>query len=149
MSWLTIRDTSNSLIWELQKVSRTQVSDISIDIASSKTFTIIGTPHYMAPEVISGKGYGYFADLWSVGVCLYEFICGGLPFGEEADDPFEIYKEIIKKPITYPHFMADKTAKTIIEQLMNKIPEVRLGGSYTTLKNHVWFKDFNWVRVKV
>ena len=53
----------------------------------------------MAPEVISGKGYGYTADLWSVGVCLYEFICGGLPFGEEAEDPFEIYKEIIKKPI--------------------------------------------------
>ena len=69
----------------------------------------------MAPEVISGKGYGMTADLWSVGVCLYEFICGGLPFGEEAEDPFEIYKEIIKKPITYPTFMSDKTAKTMIE----------------------------------
>lgn len=34
---------------------------------SNKTFTIIGTPHYMAPEVISGKGYNYMADLWSVG----------------------------------------------------------------------------------
>jgi cGMP-dependent protein kinase len=99
----------------------------------------------MAPEVISGKGYGYFADLWSVGVCVYEFICGGLPFGEEAEDPFEIYKEIIKKPISYPHFMSDKTAKTFIEQLMNKIPEVRLGGSYSTLKSHTWFKDFDWV----
>ena len=69
----------------------------------------------MAPEVISGKGYGYTADLWSVGVCLYEFICGGLPFGEEAEDPFEIYKEIIKKPIQYPGYMADKTAKPFIE----------------------------------
>ncbi|CAD8120025.1 unnamed protein product [Paramecium sonneborni] len=114
---------------------------------SSKTFTIIGTPHYMAPEVISGKGYGYFADLWSVGVCVYEFICGGLPFGEEAEDPFEIYKEIIKKPISYPHFMSDKSAKPFIEQLMNKIPEVRLGGSYTTLKSHTWFKDFDWEKL--
>lgn len=34
---------------------------------TNKTFTIIGTPHYMAPEVISGKGYNYTADLWSVG----------------------------------------------------------------------------------
>lgn len=34
---------------------------------TNKTFTIIGTPHYMAPEVISGKGYNYMADLWSVG----------------------------------------------------------------------------------
>ncbi|KAM3128079.1 hypothetical protein pb186bvf_019842 [Paramecium bursaria] len=111
---------------------------------TSKTFTIIGTPHYMAPEVISGKGYGYTADLWSVGVCLYEFICGGLPFGEEAEDPFEIYKEIIKKPIQYPGYMADKTAKPFIEQLLNKIPEIRLGGSYTTIKANPWFKDLSW-----
>lgn len=30
---------------------------------------------------------------------------------------------------------------------MNKIPEVRLGGSYTTLKSHAWFKDFDWVLI--
>jgi hypothetical protein len=41
--------------------------------------------------------------------------------------------------------MADKTAKSFIEQLMNKTPELRLGGSYTALKAHAWFKDFNWV----
>ena len=36
----------------------------------SRTFTIIGTPHYMAPEVISGKGYTFSVDLWSVGMIL-------------------------------------------------------------------------------
>lgn len=46
----------------------------------------------MAPEVISGKGYNQMVDLWSIGIMLYEFICGGLPFGEDAEDPFEIYK---------------------------------------------------------
>ncbi|CAD8175018.1 unnamed protein product [Paramecium pentaurelia] len=109
-----------------------------------KTFTIIGTPHYMAPEVISGKGYNQMVDLWSVGVMLYEFICGGLPFGEDAEDPFEIYKEITKKPLSYPSYMSDKTAKSFIEQLLSRIPELRLGGSYQTLKQHTWFKDFQW-----
>jgi cGMP-dependent protein kinase len=37
------------------------------ELKNQKTFTIIGTPHYMAPEVISGKGYNYMADLWSIG----------------------------------------------------------------------------------
>ena len=50
----------------------------------SRTFTIIGTPHYMAPEVISGKGYNFLVDLWSVGVCLYEFMVGRVPYGEEV-----------------------------------------------------------------
>jgi len=51
----------------------------------------------MAPEVIAAKGYTYSADLWSVGVCFYEFMCGTLPFGEELEDPYEIYEEITKK----------------------------------------------------
>lgn len=76
---------------------------------------------------------------------MYEFICGGLPFGEDAEDPFDIYQEIVKKNIAYPNYMADKTAKGFIEQLMNKTPELRLGGNYTALRSHSWFKDFDWV----
>ena len=57
-----------------------------------KTFTIIGTPNYMAPEIISGKGYNYTVDLWSLGVVIYEFMAGYVPFGEDAEDPYEIYQ---------------------------------------------------------
>lgn len=48
----------------------------------------------MAPEIITGKGYTFTVDLWSIGVCLFEFMCGGVPYAEDAEDPYEIYEEI-------------------------------------------------------
>ena len=70
----------------------------------------------MAPEVITGKGYSMTVDVWSLGVCLYEFMCGFVPFGEDAEDPYLIYDEIIKKDkLTYPTYFTDNKAKTLME----------------------------------
>ena len=57
----------------------------------NKTKTTLGTPHYMAPEMILGKGYSFEVDYWAIGVCMYEFICGELPFADNSDDTMEIY----------------------------------------------------------
>lgn len=51
------------------------------NIFTTKTFTLIGTPHYMAPEVITGKGYTFTTSLYSIGINLFEFMCGYVPFG--------------------------------------------------------------------
>lgn len=72
-------------------------------------------------------------------------MCGMVPFGEEAEDPYEIYEEVIKKPLTYPNYVKDKNAKKVMEQLLSKIPEIRLGSSYASLKANVWFSSFDWV----
>ena len=66
-------------------------------VLKDKTNSIIGTPQYMAPEVIMEDYYSYEIDYWSIGVCLYEFYCGNIPFGENVNEPLDIYVEIIKK----------------------------------------------------
>ena len=62
-----------------------------------KTKSIIGTPQYMAPEVILGDNYSLEIDYWSLGVCLYEFCCGILPFGENEEDPTNIYMSVLNE----------------------------------------------------
>lgn len=62
-----------------------------------KTMTIIGTPHYMAPEMVLGDGYTFSVDIWSLAVSMFELCCGFLPFGDNLDNPMEIYVEIMNK----------------------------------------------------
>ena len=72
-----------------------------------RTFTIIGTPHYMAPEVVQGKGYSFGVDIWALGVILYQMVCGKLPYGENLNDPVDIYKEIVKTKLKFPKYYQD------------------------------------------
>lgn len=82
---------------------------------NGRTLTMIGTPHYMAPEVfIGGKGYTKLVDLWSLGVCLYEFVVGNLPFGDAEEDPYLIYNSIANTNIEFPKFVSDKNLRKII-----------------------------------
>ena len=110
----------------------------------SRTFTQIGTPHYMAPEVLIGKGYSYAADLWSAGVMFYELVVGSVPFGADEDDPFKIHTLVMKKKVLYPKEYQDEHGKEIIEQLLNKSPEQRLSKGFNNLKARAYFNSINW-----
>ena len=66
-------------------------------ILNDYTNTVIGTPHYIAPEILQGKGYSLSVDFWSVGICMYEIFYGVYPFGNSAHEVIEVYKEILHK----------------------------------------------------
>jgi cGMP-dependent protein kinase len=112
-----------------------------------RTQTIIGTPHYMAPETLQGKGYSYTVDIWSLGIIMYEFMCGCVPFGEEEVDPINIYNLIIKSHLEFPYYFVtpeNRQAMNIIHILLNRIPEARLNGDWAGLKSHLWFDGLDW-----
>ena len=110
---------------------------------SDRTNTIIGTPHYMAPEVILGEGYSFEVDIWSIAICMYEFICGGVPFGENADEAMDVYLAIINDNIIFPNFCQDNDFKLLIQLMLSKNPIKRLS-KLSQIKNHIWFNGFQW-----
>ena len=115
-------------------------------INDTKTKTLIGTPHFMAPEILKGRGYSYSCDYWSVGICIYYLYYGEYPFGQDTDNPNSIYKEIINKEIEFKNsnLGEDSDLKELINQLLNKDENLRFC-SLNQIKGLNFYKniDFN------
>jgi cGMP-dependent protein kinase len=97
----------------------------------------------MAPEVVLGEGYSFQVDIWSIAVCMYEFMCGGVPFGENAEDPMDVYLSIINDKMVFPPFCKDHEFKSLMQQMLTKNPMSRTS-KLSQVKNHIWYKSFNW-----
>ena len=119
----------------------------TVDGSYERTFTVVGTPHYTAPEIIQQKGYTFTADYWSLGILLYEVAVGAVPFGSEESDVFQVYQEILKAELTFPDWLDWDNCKDVMKMLLNKSPDGRLGGGVSAFKAHKWFEliHFDWV----
>lgn len=107
------------------------------------TNSLIGTPHYMAPEIILGKNYGLSSEYWSVGIILYELFYGKVPFGIDITDTKEIFSEITEKKIVFPSDPKNDDVNKLIKHLLYKNPLKRTC-SFTDVKEHDVFKDVDF-----
>jgi cGMP-dependent protein kinase len=98
-----------------------------LEEGKNRTFTMIGTPHYMAPEVMRGHGYGPEVDIWSFGCMCFEFVCGYLPFGDDLDDPTDVCTAVLKDSLSYPSGYKDQLGRAMITGLLTRSPKKRLG----------------------
>ena len=108
-----------------------------------RTSTIIGTSHYMAPEISKGEGYSFEVDIWSIAICMYEFFCGKLPFGEEFEDPIDIYRAVCKEELSFPNFVHDEKFMALLNKMLKKNPTQRLW-KFEQIKSDPYFSDFDW-----
>ncbi|XP_055679136.1 microtubule-associated serine/threonine-protein kinase 3 isoform X1 [Lutzomyia longipalpis] len=107
---------------------------------------LFGTPEYIAPEVILRQGYGKPVDWWSMGIILYEFLIGCVPFFGET--PEELFAHTVNDDIEWPDnedWCVAPEAKNLITQLLQQNPRDRLGtGGAYELKEHIYFQSVDW-----
>lgn len=111
------------------------------------TYTLCGTPDYIAPEVVTTKPYNKSVDWWSFGILIYEMLAGHTPFYDS--NTIKTYENIMNAPLKFPDYF-DPIVQDLLRGLINRNLSQRLGNlqkGTEDVKNHPWFKEVIWEKI--
>jgi len=111
-------------------------------------YTLVGTPEYLPPEILRGKGYSSSCDWWSLGITIYKMLNGHGPFFRNTRA--EIFQSIMEGKYDFPsHF--DPVTRDFLKGLLNPNEKKRLGSGKNgsaEIKDHPWFKEIDWEKLE-
>ena len=136
----------NILLDEVGHIKLTDfgLSKIMNNIEKDKTYTVCGTPLYVAPEVLTGQGYDKLVDWWSLGVLLYEFLAGYSPYREAKN---RVDAKIYKKKLKQDPLISDIAFDLIINLCQPNV-RLRYGRNVKDIKNHPFFESIDWIKLE-